>query len=67
MTYFLRIIEIKKRLDEKYQNYIKNILIIGIILIIILLVISKYISAFLENKFNQYKKELNRQQTILHQ
>ena len=61
------IIEIKKRLDEKYQNYIKNILIIGIILIIILLVISKYISAFLENKFNQYKKELNRQQTILHQ
>ena len=61
------IIEIKKRLDEKYENYIKNILIIGIVLIVILLIISKYVSAFLENKFNQYKKELNKQQTILHQ
>jgi signal transduction histidine kinase len=31
------------------------------------LLISKYISAFIEEKFNQYKIELNKKQTILHQ
>jgi two-component system, NtrC family, sensor kinase len=35
--------------------------------LIILLIISKYVSTFLENKFKQYKKELNKQQMILHQ
>ncbi|PUE63716.1 sensor histidine kinase [Arcobacter caeni] len=63
----LEISETKKRLDEKYENYIKNILVIGAILLIILLIISKYVSTFLENKFKQYKKELNKQQMILHQ
>ena len=63
----LEILETKKRLDEKYENYIKNILVIGVVLLIILLIISKYVSTFLENKFNQYKKELNKQQMILHQ
>lgn len=57
----------KKRIDEKYENYIKNTLFIGLVLIIILLLISKYISAFIEEKFNQYKIELNKKQTILHQ
>ena len=61
------IIEAKKRIDEKYENYIKNTLFIGLILIIVLLLISKYISAFIEEKFNQYKIELNKKQTILHQ
>ena len=57
----------KNRLDEKYQNYVRNILIIGFILIIFLLIISKYVSKFLENKFNEYKVELNKNQDILHQ
>ena len=61
------IIEIKKKLDEKYENYIKKTLIIGSFLIVLLLFISKYLSQFLENKFNQYKKELSKNQTILHQ
>ena len=61
------IIEAKKRIDEKYENYIKNILLIGFVLIIVVLLISKYISAFIEEKFNQYKRELNKKQTILHQ
>ena len=61
------IIEAKKRIDEKYDNYMKNILFIGLILMIILLLISKYISTFIEQKFNQYKIELNKKQTILHQ
>ncbi|MFY9088908.1 sensor histidine kinase [Arcobacter aquimarinus] len=61
------LLEVKKKLDEKYEAYVKNILIIGIILIIVLLIISKYISIFLENKFNQYKKELDKNQTLLHQ
>ncbi len=61
------ILEIKRKLDEKYDNYIKNILIIGSILIVILLLISRYVSLFLENKFRQYKKELDKKQLILHQ
>ncbi|QKF67639.1 Cache sensor-containing signal transduction histidine kinase [Arcobacter venerupis] len=64
---FQEILETKKRLDEKYENYIKNILIIGFVLIIMLLIISKYVSIYLENKFKEYKIELNKQQTILHQ
>ncbi|MBD3831488.1 MAG: cache domain-containing protein, partial [Arcobacter sp.] len=61
------ILETKRKLDEKYDNYIKNILIIGSILIVILLLISRYVSLFLENKFRQYKKELDKKQLILHQ
>lgn len=61
------ITETKKRLDEKYERYIENILIMGFILIIILLVFSKYVSKFLENKLNDYKIELNKNQNILHQ
>jgi signal transduction histidine kinase len=34
---------------------------------IILLFISKYVSNFLEQKFRQYKQELSKKQTILHQ
>jgi signal transduction histidine kinase len=64
---FQEILETKKRLDEKYENYILNILIIGFVLIVILLIISKYVSIYLENKFKEYKIELNKQQTILHQ
>jgi len=61
------IVEVKRKLDEKYETYVKNILLVGFILIIVLLIISRYVSIFLENKFNQYKKELDKKQTILHQ
>jgi signal transduction histidine kinase len=61
------IAEIKRKLDEKFDNYIKNILIIGSILIVLLLIVSRYVSLFLENKFKQYKKELDKKQLILHQ
>jgi two-component system, NtrC family, sensor kinase len=64
---FKEILETKKRLDDKYENYIKNILIIGLVLIIILLFISRYVSIYLENKFKEYKIELRKQQAILHQ
>lgn len=63
----LEIMEIKKKLDEKYENYVINILIIGTILMIFLLIISRYISIFLENKFKEYKKELDKKQAILYQ
>ena len=61
------IIETKRKLDEKYENDVENILIIGFILIVFLLMVSKYVSLFLENKFRQYKKELDKKQMILHQ
>ena len=59
--------EIRKKLDEKYESYIKTIFIIWFFLTIILLVISKYISKYLENKFRDNKIELNKKQSILHQ
>ena len=62
-----KIAEKKEKLDEQYSVYIKNILIISIILTFVLLIISRYVSKFLENKFNEYKIELNKNQTILHQ
>ena len=62
-----KIIDKKRELDEKYEEYIKKILIVSIFLTIALLFISKYISSFLESKFKEYKKELNKKQTILHQ
>ena len=62
-----QIAQTKKRLDEKYDKYIENILIIGFLLIVVLLFITRYVSKFLENRFNDYKIELNQKQIILHQ
>ena len=61
---------IKKReieLNEKFDTYMKNILILSSFLTFILLFISKYISNFFTNKFNEYKKELEKKQNILYQ
>ena len=63
----LKVLEHKKRLDDKYNSYIQSIIILSIVLIVILLVVSKYVSNFIEDKFNQYKSEINKKQTILHQ
>ena len=62
-----QIAETKKRLDEKYEKYVENILIIGFLLTIVLLFITRYLSKFLEKRFNDYKAELNEKQIILHQ
>lgn len=61
------LVKIKKRLDEKYNSYIKNIILVGFIFVIIFLFLSRYLSQYIEDKLNQYKKELNKNQTILHQ
>ncbi len=61
---------IKKReeeLNEKFDTYMKNILILSTFLTFILLFISKYISNFFTNKFNEHKKELEKKQNILYQ
>lgn len=62
-----RIEDRKRKIDEKYEAYIKNILIISFIVMVVLLIISKYVSNFLEEKFRQYKQELSKKQMILHQ
>jgi signal transduction histidine kinase len=62
-----RIEDRKRIIDEKFEEYIQNILIISFVIMIILLFISKYVSNFLEQKFRQYKQELSKKQTILHQ
>jgi two-component system, NtrC family, sensor kinase len=57
----------KAHLDKNFAIYAKNIFILSIFLTLILLVISKYVSKFLENKFDEYKKELKKKQSILYQ
>jgi two-component system NtrC family sensor kinase len=59
--------EREKEIDERFDKYVKDILLISIFLTLILLFISKYISKFLENKFLDYKKEIEKKQSILHQ
>ena len=61
---------IKKReleLNEKFDSYIRNIFILSTFLTLALLFISRYISNFFTNKFNDYKKELEKKQNILYQ
>jgi two-component system, NtrC family, sensor kinase len=57
----------KEQLNKNFDNYAKNIFIISLILTLILLFISIYVSKFLENKFDEYKKELEKKQSILYQ
>ncbi|MCG3651510.1 cache domain-containing protein [Aliarcobacter butzleri] len=61
------ILDVKEKLDRNYEKYALNILILGMILIIFLLVASRYVSIFLENKLKEYKKELDNKQAILYQ
>lgn len=64
---FERIESKKKELNERFDEYLKNTIIICIILTIFLLVLSFYISRLLESKFNEYKNDLNKKQSILYQ
>ncbi|MCT7630726.1 cache domain-containing protein [Aliarcobacter butzleri] len=61
------ILNVKEKLDRNYEKYALNILILGMILIIFLLIVSRYVSIFLENKLKEYKRELDNKQAILYQ
>ncbi|WP_428024609.1 sensor histidine kinase [Arcobacter sp.] len=45
-------------LEQKFKSYITNVFMISILLMIILLFASKYVSIILEKKFGEYKKEI---------
>lgn len=57
----------RDELNNKFDEYVRNIIIISILLTIVLLLISIYISKLLESKFNDYKKNIKQQQSILAQ
>ena len=57
----------RDELNNKFDEYVRNIMIISILLTIVLLLISIYISKLLESKFNDYKKDIKQQQGILAQ
>lgn len=66
--YLNQIIEKKSlELNQKFNEKIKNILLIASVLTLILLFISIYISKLLEKKFQNYKSEINNQEHILSQ
>ena len=62
-----RIEEKEKLIDEKFDEYIKNIIIVSILLTILLLLFSIYISNILEEKFNLYRNDIEKKQDILFQ
>ena len=56
------IIKIRKNfLEEKYKKYKNKVLLYGAILIILLLIVSYYISRLLEKNFLDYKQKLEKQ------
>jgi signal transduction histidine kinase len=57
----------EEELNKKFDILMKDIFVVSIFLTLVLLVISIYISKFLENKLNEYKKELESKQNILYQ
>ncbi|WP_108061503.1 sensor histidine kinase [Poseidonibacter lekithochrous] len=57
----------KDVIDEKYNSYIQNILLLSAVMTLVLLFISMYISKLLEDKLNEYKSEINNKQTLLFQ
>lgn len=63
----IEIMGIKKKLDNESSTYIQNIIIITVFLTIILLLISRNISKFIEKKFSEYTENLAINQSILHQ
>lgn len=49
-----------EKLNNKFNSYIKNILILSFILTILLLLVSFYLSNILESKFIKYKKSIKK-------
>ncbi|WP_072681958.1 cache domain-containing protein [Arcobacter sp. LA11] len=54
----MAIIQKRKDLDEKFKEYVYQILKVTILITIILLLLSIYFSRILQNKFIKYKKEI---------
>lgn len=52
--------KLKNKLDDRYEKNVKNILISTFILLVVLLIISKYMSNFIAIKLEEYKKELDK-------
>ncbi len=55
--------KLKNKLDDRYEKFVKNILFSTFVLLIVLLIISKYMSNFIAIKLEQYKKELGKNRT----
>ena len=64
---FPQIEALKKSIDDKYTNYLITITIILTFTAFILLIISRYVSKYLEKKFVHYKYELEQNQSMLYQ
>ena len=59
-------IEIKKEfIDKRFDKYIINILLINFLLTVILIILSRLISNKISEKFELYKEELNKKQSLL--
>lgn len=54
-------------LEEKYENYLKNSLIITLLLVIFLLIISQFLSNYIKEIFFKYKKETQHKEALLYQ
>jgi len=68
------ILQKRKDLDEKFEEYVSQILKVTVLITVILLLLSIYFSKVLQNKFIKYKKEIKehinentRQQNIMAQ
>ncbi|WP_198305331.1 cache domain-containing protein [Arcobacter vandammei] len=61
------IIQMKVKLDKDFDDKLKNILIASFVLIMILLIISIYVSKYIEEKFLDYKDEIGSRQALLFQ
>ncbi|MGA1933424.1 sensor histidine kinase [Arcobacter sp. YIC-464] len=57
----------EKIIDEKFNQYIQNIIIGSLILTILMLLVSIYISNVLRQKFNLYREDIEKKQSILFQ
>ncbi|WP_258238535.1 sensor histidine kinase [Arcobacter sp. CECT 8986] len=65
--FLLDLKEKEKELNAQFVRYLENVAILSSVLIILLLFISIYVSKLLENKFKEYKEEIEKQQNILAQ
>ena len=57
----------QKLLEKKYENYIKNSLVITLLLIVLLLMISQFFSNYIKEIFFKYKKETQNKEALLYQ
>ena len=63
----LEIIDIKEKLENEYEDHTKNIILIALIISLIFMIASRYVSKFVENKFQEYKQSIKDSESILYQ